>query len=159
MDSKRLIIAFFAVSLAALCVSCAAVISVARTYNSMLAKEETSSEPADTPETSGIIEITDIIESPDLTEPEEDITVSLPEDVTTEAAAEEITTEESAVPALFTLLIDGDRLVILSPDGKRVYERIIDTDRMHPKDLELLLEGIPFDTLDDAMSAVYDVIS
>ena len=160
MNSKRLIIAFFAVSLAALTVSCAAVISVARTYNSMLGKDEVSQKTYDPPETSRIFEVTDVIEIPDTTSPEEDITVSLPEEVTTdEITTEEVTTEAGTLPAVFTLLLDGDRLVIMSPEGERVYERITDIARMHPKDLEALLEGISFDTREDAMSAVYDVIS
>ena len=155
MNSKRLIIAFFAVSLAALTVSCAAVISVARTYNSMLEKDEVSEKIYVSPETSRVFEVSEIIEIPEATAPEEDITVSLAEEVTTE----EITTETVTLPAVFTLLLDGDRLAILSPEGERVYERITDIARIHPKDLEVLLEGIAFDTHEDAMSAVYDVIS
>ncbi len=155
MNSKRLIIAFFAVSLAALAVSGAAVISVARTYNSMLRKDETSENPYDPPETSHIFEVTENIEIPETTVTEEDITVFLPEEVTTE----EITTEAVTFTAVFTLLLDGDRLLILSPEGERVYERITDRARIHPKDLEVLLEGIAFDTREDAMSAIYDIIS
>ena len=158
MDSKRLIIAFFAVSLAALTVSGAAVISVARTYNSMLTKSETSEKSYDPPETSRISEVTEIIEvieTTDTTAAEEDITVSLSEETTTA----EITTETVTSPGVFTLFLDSDRLVILSPEGERVYERITDVARIHPKDLEALLGGISFDTREDAMSAVYDVIS
>ena len=158
MDSKRLIIAFFAVSLAALTVSGAAVISVARTYNSMLTRNETSEKSYDPPETSRISEVTEIIEVIETTDTiasEEDITVSLPEDT----AEAETTTETVTAPAVFTLFLDSDRLVILSPEGERVYERITDVARIHPKDLEALLGGISFDTREDAMSAVYDVIS
>jgi hypothetical protein len=82
-----------------------------------------------------------------------------PEVTTEEVTTEEITTEEVTLPAVFTLVIDGDSLAILSPDGERVYERITDRARIHPKDLEVLLEGITFDTREDAMSAVYDIIS
>ena len=155
MNSKRLIIAFFAVSLTALTVSCFAVISVARTYNSMLAAEEILHETRVPPETSYVFDITEVIEIPDSTSAEEDITVSLTEEATTE----DITTEEVTSPSLFTLVIDSDRLVILSPEGERVYERITDAERIHPKDLEVLLTGISFETLDSAMSAVYDIIS
>ena len=158
MDSKRLIIAFFAVSLAALTVSGAAVISVARTYNSMLTRNETSEKSYDPPETSRISEVTEIIEVIETTDTiasEEDITVSLSEETTTA----EITTETVTAPAVFTLFLGSDRLVILSPEGERVYERITDVARIHPKDLEALLDGISFDTREDAMSAVYDVIS
>lgn len=155
MNSKRLIIAFFAVSLAALAVSCAAVISVARTYNSILAQDESPSISYTSPETSEAPPVTEISEIPESSEPEEDITVFQPE----EPSTEEITTEEVTLPALFTLLLDGDRLLILSPEGERVYERITDAARIHPKDLEALLAGISFDTLEDAMSAVYDIIS
>ena len=158
MDSKRLIIAFFAVSLAALAVSGAAVISVARTYNSMLTKDETTGKSYEPPETSRISEVTEVIEiveTTDTTAAQEDITVSLPE----ETAEAETTTETVTAPAVFTLSLDGDRLVILSPEGERIYERITDRSRIHPKDLEALLGGISFDTREDAMSAVYDVIS
>jgi hypothetical protein len=160
MNSKRLIIAFFAVSLAALCVSCFAVISVARTYQAMLEKNTRSPETYESPVLSRVPDVTEVIEMPDQTSPEEDITVSLTEEVTTEEiTTEPITTDTVALPSVFTLLFDGDRLVVLSPKGERVYERITDIARMHPKDLEVLLEGISFDTREDAMSAVYDVIS
>ena len=155
MNRERLIIAFFAVALTALTVSCAAVISVARTYNSILARDKTSQNTSHIPETVSVSDITEIIEIPETSAPEVDITVSLPEEITTE----EITTEEVTLPAVFTLVIDGDSLAILSPDGERVYERITDRARIHPKDLEVLLEGITFDTREDAMSAVYDIIS
>lgn len=165
MNSKRLIIAFFAVSLAALCASCAAVISVARTYNSMLTKAERSYESNEKTETRAISEATDVIDIPEITDPTEDITVSLTEEAITdevttkEAVTESIVTDEAALPTFFTLMIDDDKLVIFSPEGERVYERITSADRLHPKDLEVLITGISFDTREDAMSAVYDIIS
>jgi hypothetical protein len=160
MNSKRLIIAFFAVSLAALCASCAAVISVARTYNSLLFRAEITEAVEYPHETRVVPETTDFTDIPEITFSEEDITVSLTEEVTDEAAVtEEITTEESTIPAFFTLIIDNDKLVIISPEGERIYERITAADRLHPKDLEVLITGISFDTREDAMSAVYDIIS
>ena len=154
MNSKRLIIAFFAVSLAAVAASCGAVISVARTYSNILSDSEA---PAVSviyvyPETVEEIETAPIPETDEITESET-------EPPTEESSAEETAAEETTIAADFILLIDGDRLVILSPAGERVYERITDVSRVHPKDLEALLSGIAFGSLDDAMSAVYDVIS
>ena len=154
MNSKRLIIAFFSVSLAAVAASCGAVISVARTYSNILSDTEP---PAVSviyvyPETIPETEPAPIPETDEITESET-------EPPTEESSAEETAAEETTIAADFILLIDGDRLVILSPAGERVYERITDVSRVHPKDLEALLSGISFGSLDDAMSAVYDVIS
>ena len=157
MNSKRLIIAFFAVSLAAVAASCGAVISVARTYSNILSDSEA---PAVSviyvyPETVEETETAPIPATDEITE----IAKSDTEPPTEESSAEETTAEETTIAADFILFIDGDRLVILSPAGERVYERITDVSRVHPKDLEALLSGIAFGSLDDAMSAVYDVIS
>ena len=165
MNSKRLIIAFFAVSLAALAASCAAVISVARTYNSMLANEEITSSPKATSAETEERTLPEVTKAPEVTEQAEDVTASVPEEVTSDDLTTDVettdteTTEEITLPESFTLILDGDRLVILTSEGKRVYERIIDVARMHPKDHENLLNGIVFETRDDAMSAVYDIIS
>ena len=148
MNSKRLIIAFFAVSLAAVAASCGAVISVARTYSNILSDSEA-------PAVSVIYVYPETVEETE-TAP---IPESETEPPTEESSAEETAAEETTIAADFILLIDGDRLVILSPTGERVYERITDVSRVHPKDLEALLSGIAFGSLDDAMSAVYDVIS
>ena len=53
---------------------------------------------------------------------------------------------------------EGD-IVILSPEGEEVYERIVDQNGFHPKDREALSSGIDFSELEEAMSAVYDLIS
>ena len=65
----------------------------------------------------------------------------------------------SEAPAAFTLILAEDKLVILSQDGERVYERTTDASRLHPKDRERLTAGISFETREEAMSAVYDLIS
>ena len=154
MNSKRLIIAFFAVSLAAVAASCGAVISVARTYSNILSDSEA---PAVSviyvyPETIAETETAPISETDEITE----TYIDLPAE---ESTSEETIYEEITLAADFLLIIDGDRLVILSPEGERIYERITDVSRFHPKDLEALSSGITFETFDSAMSAVYDVIS
>ena len=159
MDSKRLIIAFFAVSLAAIAVSCAAVVSVGRAYGSMLAKEEevrtaSVSESRETDITKAREETSAATEGTD-----ED-TLAVPESTAPESTDESTSQhEETSAPEAFTLLFAEDRLVILSPLGERVYERMTDASLLHPKDLERLTSGISFDTREDAMSAVYDLIS
>lgn len=161
MNSKKLIIAFFAVSLAALTVSCAAVISVARTYNRILTQDTRSQATENDPQTveesfpSEEESIPESLTTEETEDEEEDITVFLPETVETE----EDTETEISPPSFFTLLFESDRLVILSPDGENVYERITDASRIHPKDREALIEGIRFDTVDDAMNAIYDIVS
>lgn len=160
MDSKRLIIAFFAVSLAAIVVSCAAVVSVGRAYGSMLAKAEEEaraasvSEPA-AEETSKKQEVTR--PAPESTESR---TTALPESTAPEITDDPTVLDaETEAPASFTLILAEDKLVILSQDGERVYERTTDASRLHPKDRERLTAGISFETREEAMSAVYDLIS
>ena len=165
MNSKKLLIAFTAVSIAALIVSSFAVFAVARTYSAALAREHTDAQAEDIvpPEISASIpaesDFFDVTSSP---ETEAADTTALPE-TTAEAAATNVTTEDTTAEITektsFTLSLSGGRLVILSPDGESVYERIIDKDDLRQNDRNSLLAGIDFPELSDAMSAVYDLIS
>ena len=169
MNSKKLLIAFTAVSIAALIVSSFAVFAVARTYSASLAKDRTEAQAEDItpPEISASI--------PAESEPHEtcDTTTASTEAETTETtvstettalAAPTDTTADSETADVtekvgFKLSLSGGRLVILSPDGESVYERIIDESDLRTKDRDALLAGIYFPDLNDAMSAVYDLIS
>jgi len=170
MNSKNLIVSFITVSVAALIVSAIAVFSVARTYSAMLNEDAPS-------ETVSVREITDTPAL--LTSPPE--TVSIPE---TEENTEKVTEEESTVPEsaetstpeqtaadtlppetimggndIFTLTFSADRLIISDGSGEHLYERIIDSSSLHPKDEKALLIGITFPDFESAMSAVYDLVS
>lgn len=164
MNSKKLMIAFVAVSIAALIVSSVAVFAVARTYSAALAREETAAiaEDITPPEISASIPAEsvpiEVLTAP-LTEAEE--TSAIPETTEEVTSAEETTesTTAAVTEAAFTLTLSEGRLVILSPEGAAVYERIIDSYDLHPKDREALSSGIDFPDLAEAMSAVYDIIS
>ena len=165
MNSKKLLIAFTAVSIAALIVSSFAVFAVARTYSASLARERTELEAEDItpPEISASIPAeSDYFDETSSPETEAADTTALPE-TTAEAAATNVTTEDTTAEVTektgFTLSLSGGRLVILSPDGESVYERIIDEDDLRQNDRNSLLAGIDFPELSDAMSAVYDLIS
>ena len=164
MNSKKLMIAFVAVSIAALIVSSVAVFAVARTYSAALARDNGSpAEDITPPEISASIpaESAPIEVLTDLpTEAEE--TSEIPEITDEDTSAEETTESTTAAvteAAAFTLTLSEGRLVILSPEGAAVYERIIDSSDLHPKDREALSSGIDFPDLAEAMSAVYDIIS
>ncbi len=171
MNSKKLLIAFTAVSIAALIVSSFAVFAVARTYSAALAREQTEAQAEDItppeisaslPAESDFYEITSPPETESITATEVEGTSALSE-TTTETVSTEVTTEETSTEVTekvgFTLSLSGGRLAILSPDGESVYERIIDESDLRPNDREALLAGIDFPELEDAMSAVYDLIS
>lgn len=159
MNSRNLIVAFVTVSIAALIVSCFAVISVARTYSAALAsereaesvavREQTSEPPKEATEKTPETEETTREETS--TSPE---TSAVPD--TTEA---ESVTESTEKASDFVLSFASDRLIIRDPEGNAIYERLIDRSYLHPKDLEALLIGISFPDNESAMSAVYDLIS
>lgn len=164
MNSKKLLIAFTAVSIAALIVSSFAVFAVARTYSAALVKDRTEipGEDIASPEISTSV--------PDESEPCEtvaapptDTETSAPATTTAEATSPDVTTEAEDAATTeavgFTLSLSDSRLVITSPDGESVYERIIDESDLRAKDREALLTGIDFADIDTAMSAVYDLIS
>ena len=163
MNSRNLIVAFVTVSIAALIVSCFAVISVARTYSAALASEreaesvavrEQTSEPRD--------EVTEKI--PETEESTLEETSTLPEtsavpDTTEAESVFDSVTESTERSSDFVLSFASDRLVIRDPEGNVIYERLIERSYLHPKDLEALLIGISFPDNESAMSAVYDLIS
>ncbi len=165
MNSKNLIVAFVTVSIAALIVSAFAVFSVARTYSAALASaeaEETVSVPEITdapsaetsrPAVTGALE-TEATDA-EVTSSSPDMTEESGTDISETVSVPEITAENE----LFTLILTDSRLVITDASGGRLYERIIDASRLHPKDLEALLAGIAFPDQASAMSAVYDLIS
>jgi hypothetical protein len=161
MDSKRLIIVFFTVSLAAIAVSFAAVITAGRAYSRMLCEASVTSPPEITSAevTHPYTPESELISDPTVTEA--DLTVSLPEATEAEASAEESTAESAGTEGndRLSLVLSEGRLVILSPEGEKLYERITDVSRLHPKDIESLAEGLSFDTREEAMSAIYDLIS
>lgn len=176
MNSKKLMIAFVAISIAALVVSSFAVFAVARTYNTVLSNgssevigediappEVSPSLPAETAEfdeeTTPATDAENVSDT--LTETAE--TSDLAETTETEVLSSEVTAAKEIPEATeatgFTLKLAGGRLVILSPDGESVYERIIDESALHPKDRNTLISGAVFPDLPQAMSAVYDLIS
>lgn len=159
MDSKRLIIAFFAVSLAAIAASCAAVVTVGRAYSRMLAREPVEPPSVGVSDTADPLPAPETGTAPDVTETEADLTVFVPERTEPEESEESTPGEETEAPVAFSLVLSGDRLVILSPEGESVYERITDVRRLHPKDLESLAAGLFFATREEAMRAVYDLVS
>lgn len=163
MNSRNLIVAFVTVSIAALIVSCFAVISVARTYSAALASEreaesvsvhEQTSEPRD--------EVTE--KTPETEESTLEETSSSPEtsavpDTTEAESVFDSVTESTERSSDFVLSFASDRLVIRDPEGSVIYERLIERSYLHPKDLEALLIGISFPDNESAMRAVYDLIS
>jgi hypothetical protein len=163
MNSRNLIVAFVTVSIAALIVSCLAVISVARTYTAALASEreaesvsvrEQASEPPK--------EVTE--KTPETEERTREETSTSPEsstvtDTTETESVFDSVTESTERSSNFVLSFASDRLVIHDPAGNVIYERLIDRSGLHPKDLEALLIGISFPDNESAMSAVYDLIS
>ncbi len=155
MNAKKLIIAFVTVSVAALIVSAFAVFTVARTYSRSLSTEAETAPPP--PETTSEPEETQALPTVN-DHPETDGTEAAGEET---AAAPETTCPEetTAAPRLFTLTLSDGRLIITSPEGERVYERMIDEGGIRSGDRKLLAEGIGFKDLDGAMSAVYDLIS
>ncbi len=169
MNTKNLIIAFITVSVAALIVSAFAVFAAARSqYAAIIASaaeaedigaEETTDAPETThaPETSAIPESTEGITGSE-TLPEE---TSAPDESTEETLQENstYTEERTSAPSGYTLMLDGDRLVVTAPDGTPVSERIINASALHPKDREALLAGISFPDESGAISAIYDIIS
>ena len=177
MNSKSLIISFVAVSVAALIVSSFAVFAVAKTYAVFLADSEDDSgifvdaEEIIPPEMSAVsvpdasvaetnqYEVsTESEETASQTETTE--TMTEPE-IVTSAEESPQTDAETAPPAPvgFILSLSGGKLIITSPDGEAVYERIIEISDLLAKDRDALLSGIDFPELADAMSAVYDLIS
>ena len=159
MNSRNLIVAFVTVSIAALIVSCFAVISVARTYSAALASEREAESVAVREQTSGPRdEVTE--KTPETEESTREETSTSPETSavpdTTEAEPVTESTEEASD---FVLSFASDRLVIRDPEGNVIYERLIERSYLHPKDLEALLIGISFPDNESAMSAVYDLIS
>ena len=164
MNSKKLMIAFVAVSIAALIVSSVAVFAVARTYSAALARDNGSpAEDIAPPEISASIPAESTpVEAPGepLTEDEETSVIpEMTDEVTSAAETTGSTTAAVTEAVAFTLTLSAGRLVILSPEGEAVYERIIDPSDLHPKDREALSSGIDFPDLAGAMSAVYDLIS
>lgn len=167
MNSKKLMIAFIAVSIAALIVSSFAVFAVARTYSTSLMRDESDSlaEEITPPQ----ISVSAPAESTSLdalsTPPSETEAAETSDthETTAEIDEAESTAAETTIsltePAFFRLTLSGERLVILSPEGEEVYERIVDQYGFHPKDREALSSGIDFSELEEAMSAVYDLIS
>ena len=165
MNTKKLIVSFITVSIAALIVSAFAVFSVARSrYEAMLTSvteaedihtEEATRSPVMTaaPETSALPEGTsEMTESETLVQETEAPTESTA-DVSTD------TEETTEAPSGYRLKLDGDRLIVNAPDGSSVCERIIDISSLHPKDREALTSGIVFSDERSAMSAIYDIIS
>lgn len=170
MNSKNLIVTFVAVSAAALIVSSLAVFTVARRYAAELfasrgeeiaqppgtssAPDEGISQPA-----ANVRPESDAAASEESTAEQE--TEAAP--VTSETACEATEAAEAAEAAdtspSFTLILSGDRLVILSPEGERVYERIVNAAELREGDRAVLTSGISFPDAEDAMSAVYDLIS
>ena len=167
MNSKKLMVAFVAVSIAALIVSSFAVFAVARTYSASLARDdcEAPAEDIAPPEISASVPAES--EPPELTsEPEteeESAETTSPPETTAEVTEAEVSVEETTASetevSAFTLTLSDGRLVILSPEGEVVYERIVDPSSLHPKDRDALFSGMDFPGLDEAMSAVYDLIS
>ena len=165
MNSKKLLIAFTAVSIAALIVSSFAVFAVARTYSAAFARDRTEEAEdiappevsASIPAESDPIEVTTAPCIEGDTETEAAGTSEIP-DATAEATTEEEPAELTE-KSCFTLSLSGGTLVITSPDGEEVYKRIIDESDLRQNDREALLAGIEFPALSDAMSAVYDLIS
>lgn len=161
MNSRNLIISFVTVSVAALTVSAFAVFTVARRYAAELTErsaEKSISAPESTeaPEESAADTVStnepETEEGSSETSAEAELTVSATEEIT-EAA------EVTSASEHFVLSLSGDRLVITSPAGTTVYERIIDTSELRQKDREALLSGMEFPDKNAAMSAVYDLIS
>ena len=168
MNSKKLLIAFTAVSIAALIVSAFAVFAVARTYSASLERDRTEYEAED-------ISPPEISASLPAERDSDEVTAAAPEnqteteeisetpDTTAETVSAEVTAEENTTEVTenigFTLKLSSGRLVIRDSDGESVYERIIDESDLRPNDRNVLLEGIVFPELADAMSAVYDLIS
>ena len=165
MNSKKLMVAFVAVSIAALIVSSFAVFAVARTYSASLARDDcdTPTEDIVPPEISASIPADS--EPPELTtEPAteaESAETTAPTETTAEVDEVSIdeTTDAETGATVFTLKLSDGRLVILSPKGEAVYERIVDPSSLHPKDRDALYLGMDFPELAEAMSAVYDLIS
>ena len=167
MNTKNLIIAFITVSIAALIVSAFAVFAAARSQYSALLTSATEAphfdktevtEKIKAPETTFIPETSSSPEtSKEIPETEtcaETFTEETQIDISTETEA-----ETSQTPSAYILKLEGDRLVLLSPDGTAIRERIISSASLHPKDREALLAGISFSDENDAMSAIYDIIS
>ncbi len=160
MNSRNLIVAFVTVSIAALIVSGFAVFSVARAYSAALASadsEETVSVPEMTDTPDAEISRSAVTEAPDTEASSAEAASSSPE--TTEESETVSVPEITEADVIFTLRISDGRLVITDASEDKVYERIIDTSDLHPKDLEALLAGIAFPDRASAMSAVYDLIS
>ena len=170
MNSQKLLIAFTAVSIAALIVSSFAVFAVAKTYSASLARNVTGGEAEDIsppeisaslPAESGFDETTDTAaesETATLTEDISEPTATESETVLADVTAEETTAEVTGNIG-FTLSLSEGRLVIRGADGGTVYERIIDESDLRHNDRNALIEGIDFPELADAMSAIYDLIS
>ncbi len=155
MNSKKLIIAFMTVSVAALIVSALAVFTAARTYSRRLSPTADTAE-APSPETSEIDTTTEAL--PTINDhPETEI--STEPETSEEAPETSIPEETSAEPKGYTLSLSEGRLIITSPAGEKAYERIINEKDIREADKRSLLKGIEFGDLEGAMSAVYDIIS
>ena len=169
MNSKKLLITFAAVSVAALIVSSFAVFAVARTYSTALLRNQTEGEIIALPEISASLPEESISRSDTAsqetsecetsTEANDEITVSATEEATSSETTEEETPEQTISSVGFTLTLSDGRLIIRTPEGEIVYERIVDESDLRTKDRDALKAGIDFPDQDDAMSAVYDLIS
>lgn len=174
MNTKNLIIAFITVSVAALIVSAFAVFAVARSqYETLLAsateaEDIRTEEVVKTPETPSSPETSSKPETSSVPQTTSEITEATESETLhteTEAPAESSevissnTGESTSVPSGYTVKLEGDRLVVRTPDGEPVCERIINAASIHPKDREHLQKGISFSDESAAMSAVYDIIS
>ncbi len=161
MNSRNLIVAFVTVSIAALIVSCLAVISVARTYSAALAsgseaesvsvREQTSAPAEESTEKPPETEESTREETSTSPETAEKTETDIPDTVSV--------TESAETATAFTLSFSSDRLIITDKSGEIIYERLVDRSDLHQKDLEVLLIGISFSEKEAAMSAVYDLIS
>ncbi len=167
MNSQKLTVAFVAVSIGALIVSSFAVFAVARTYSASLAREteEDLAEVITPPELSASVPAES--PPPEVTSPPSAESEAAETTAGTETTEEIFETEKSVEEtaavqteaAVFTLTLSDGRLIILSPEGEAVYERIIDPSSLHPKDRDALFSGMDFSDLDESMNAVYDLIS
>lgn len=161
MNSRNLIIAFVTVSIVSLVVSCLAVISVARTYSAALASESEAESVSVREQTSAPAEESTekLPETEVSTREETSAAPETSEETEAETSDTVSVTEAAETTSEFILSFSSDRLIITDPEGEIIYERLMDSSDLHPKDLEALLIGISFPEKEAAMSAVYDLIS
>ncbi len=165
MNTKNLIIAFITVSVAALIVSAFAVFAAARSQYAAMLASATEAEDIRTEEVIKIPETTaspETSSTPETTSETTEIETLPAETEAPAVSSEDISTdteETTAAPSGYTLKLEGDRLVVKTPEGTPVCERIIDASALHPKDRAALEAGISFSDESSAMSAIYDIIS